>query len=80
MARTIVGALAVLMACCAGAAQAQDWPSRIVTMVVPFPAGGPIDLVGRIFSARLTERLRQQVIVENIGGAGGVNGAARVIR
>jgi tripartite-type tricarboxylate transporter receptor subunit TctC len=75
----ILAALA-LAACCAGAAQAQDWPSRTITMVVPFPAGGPIDLVGRVFSARLTERLGQQVIVENLGGAGGINGAARVAK
>jgi tripartite-type tricarboxylate transporter receptor subunit TctC len=79
MVRIVAAALALVTAS-AGATQAQDWPTRTVTMVVPFPAGGPIDLVGRIFSARLSERLGQQVIVENIGGAGGVNGAARVAK
>jgi tripartite-type tricarboxylate transporter receptor subunit TctC len=59
---------------------AQDWPTRPVTMVVPFPAGGPVDLVGRLFGQRLSEALGQQVIVENIGGAGGASGALRVAK
>jgi tripartite-type tricarboxylate transporter receptor subunit TctC len=63
-----------------GTAAAQDWPTRTVTMVVPFPAGGPIDFIGRMMAQRLSERLGQQVIVENIGGAGGMNGAARVAK
>ncbi len=61
-----------------GGAAAQDWPTRTVTMVVPFPAGGPIDFIGRLMAQRLSEKLGQQVIVENVGGAGGMNGAARV--
>jgi tripartite-type tricarboxylate transporter receptor subunit TctC len=64
----------------AGHAQAQTWPTRPVTMVVPFAAGGPMDTVGRILTPRLTELLQQQVIVENIGGAGGMTGSARVAR
>jgi len=47
-------------------------------MVVPFAAGGPTDVVGRILADRLGDVLGQQVIVENIGGAGGMNGAQRV--
>jgi tripartite-type tricarboxylate transporter receptor subunit TctC len=62
------------------AAHAQAWPTRPITMVVPFPAGGPVDLVARLLSQRLSEKLGQQVIVENIGGAGGMTGAARVAR
>src|SRR6516225_25895 len=58
--------------------QADQWPSRPVTMVVPFAAGGPTDVVGRILADRLSDVLGQQVIVENIGGAGGMNGAQRV--
>jgi tripartite-type tricarboxylate transporter receptor subunit TctC len=78
MPRTIIAAaLACLIAF---PAAAQTWPSRPVTMVVPFPAGGPIDVVGRIFSQRLSEALGQQVIIENIGGAGGATGAARVAK
>lgn len=49
-------------------------------MIVPFPAGGPVDLVARLLSQRLTELLGQPVIVENIGGAGGMTGAARVAK
>jgi tripartite-type tricarboxylate transporter receptor subunit TctC len=73
LARTIV-ALAAL----AGAAQAQDYPSRPVTMVVPFAAGGPADVFGRVVSQRMSEILGQQVVVENIGGAGGMTGSVRV--
>jgi tripartite-type tricarboxylate transporter receptor subunit TctC len=63
-----------------GTASAQDWPSRPVTMVVPFAAGGPIDFVARIIGPRLSEALGQQVVVENIGGAGGMTGANRVAK
>jgi tripartite-type tricarboxylate transporter receptor subunit TctC len=59
-------------------AQADQWPSRPVTMVVPFAAGGPTDVVGRIVADRLSDVLGQQVIVENVGGAGGMTGAQRV--
>jgi tripartite-type tricarboxylate transporter receptor subunit TctC len=63
----------------AGPAIAQDWPSRPVTMVVPFAPGGGTDVLGRIVARRLSETLGQQVIVENIGGAGGMIGSARVV-
>ncbi|MGO8924607.1 MAG: Bug family tripartite tricarboxylate transporter substrate binding protein [Xanthobacteraceae bacterium] len=56
-----------------------DWPSRPITMVVPFAAGGPTDVVGRVIADRLSEILGQQVIVENVGGAGGMTGAQRVV-
>ena len=59
---------------------AQDWPTRPVTMVVPFAAGGASDVIGRILSPHLSEILRQQVIIENIGGAGGMIGAQRVAK
>ena len=59
---------------------AQDWPIRPVTMVVPFAAGSASDTVGRILAARLSEIFGQQVIVENVGGAGGMTGAARVAK
>jgi tripartite-type tricarboxylate transporter receptor subunit TctC len=48
--------------------------------VVPFPAGGPVDVAARIFSQHLSDRLGQQFIIENIGGAGGWTGAARVAK
>jgi tripartite-type tricarboxylate transporter receptor subunit TctC len=59
-------------------AMAQTWPSRPITMVVPFAAGSASDTVGRILAARLSEVLGQQVVIENIGGAGGMTGTARV--
>src|SRR3984885_11686744 len=62
----------------AGLAHADHWPTRPVSMVVPFAAGGPTDVVGRIVAERLGEILGQQVIVENVGGAGGMTGAQRV--
>jgi tripartite-type tricarboxylate transporter receptor subunit TctC len=71
-------AFAVLVA--ATPAAAQNWPAKPVTMVVPYAAGGTTDVVGRIFSQRLSEILGQQVIVENIGGAGGMTGASRVAK
>jgi len=62
------------------AATAQEWPARPVTMVVPVAAGSSSDVVGRILAQRLSELLRQPVIVENAGGAGGMTGAYRVAR
>jgi tripartite-type tricarboxylate transporter receptor subunit TctC len=59
---------------------AQGWPIRPVTMVVPFAAGGATDVLGRIVGMRLSELLGQQVIVENIGAAGGMTGSARVAK
>ena len=59
-------------------AAAQDWPARAVTMVVPFPPGGGTDVLGRIVGRRLSETLGKQVIIENVGGAGGMIGSARV--
>src|SRR5262245_26347938 len=71
----IIGALAL-----PGELWAQDWPTRPVTLVVPYAAGAGIDVVGRILSPRLAELLRQEVIVENVGGSGGMAGSARVAK
>jgi tripartite-type tricarboxylate transporter receptor subunit TctC len=77
-------ALAVLSAlaavCTAPLAAAQEWPTRPVTMVVPFPAGSASDTIGRIIGIRLSEVLGHQVIIENVGGAGGTTGVARVAK
>ena len=62
---------------CHGAA-AQDWPSRPITMVVPFAAGGPMDTLARILQPALSETLGQQVIIENMPGGGGLVGSLRV--
>ena len=61
-------------------AGADDWPTRPVTMVVPFAAGGPADAVGRILASRVADVLGQEVIVENVGGGGGMLGGARVAK
>src|SRR6516162_3084565 len=65
---------------CIGLALSQDWPTRPVTMVVPFAAGGPADTVGRILASGLSELLGQQVIIENVGGSGGMTGSSRVAK
>jgi tripartite-type tricarboxylate transporter receptor subunit TctC len=59
-------------------ANAQDYPSRSITVVVPFPAGGPSDVVARIVTEEMGRNLGQSMIIENIGGAGGTIGSARV--
>ncbi len=73
----LAGALAgsVLMAT---AALAQSYPERSITMVVPFAAGGPTDTVARLVAEKMSADLGQQVIVENVGGAGGTLGAGNV--
>lgn len=68
----------LILACIPLAATAQDWPQRPVTMVIPFAAGGPTDVLGRVLAERMSQSLGQQVIVENVGGAGGMTGAQRV--
>src|SRR2546421_1403728 len=64
----------------AGSSLAQDWPTRPITMVIPFAAGGPLDAIGRILAPRLGEVLGQQVVVENVTGAGGMIGSNRVAK
>jgi tripartite-type tricarboxylate transporter receptor subunit TctC len=77
MKRTIIAALAGLLALGA-TASAQNYPNRTLTMIIPFAAGGPTDVLGRVLAQRMGEVLGQTVIVENIGGAGGMNGAKKV--
>jgi tripartite-type tricarboxylate transporter receptor subunit TctC len=74
----ICAAVAVVAA--AGAASAQTWPTKTITIVVPFPAGGTTDLITRPIAQKLSEALKQPVVVENRGGAGGTLGAASVAR
>ncbi len=75
---TIAAAAFVLLA--GGAAAQADYPSRPITMIVPFAAGGPTDTVARLVAEPMTKMLGQQVIVENVGGAGGTLGAGRVAK
>ena len=75
--------IAALLAFAAGwgaPATAQEWPTRPVTMIVPFAAGGQVDVLARVLAPRLSEVLGQQVVVENVGGGGGMIGSSRVAR
>ncbi len=77
--RTLLGAAAALTL--ATQARAQDaWPSKPVKLICPFPAGGTSDIMARMIAAPLTKELGQQVIVENIGGAGGTIGTLRAVQ
>lgn len=78
--RRPIRTLAAALALAALPAAAQDFPSRVVTMVVPFAAGGPSDTIARLIGQSMSTALKQQVIVENVAGAGGTAGAARVAR
>jgi tripartite-type tricarboxylate transporter receptor subunit TctC len=71
-------AAAAVMALSAGIASAQTYPDRTVTVVVPFAAGGPTDTVARLVAEAMAKDLGQQVVVENVGGAGGTLGAKQV--
>jgi tripartite-type tricarboxylate transporter receptor subunit TctC len=75
--RQLCLAAALSLLGCASAS-AQDWPSRPITMVVPFAAGGPMDTLARILQNALSETLGQQVVVENMPGGGGLVGSLRV--
>jgi tripartite-type tricarboxylate transporter receptor subunit TctC len=76
-----LAAAAITIGLMAGSAAAQDkWPSRPVTIIVPFAAGGNTDVMARIFADQLTKRLGQQFVVENRPGAGGVNGLQALTR
>src|SRR3954469_6573020 len=69
-----------LLALSAVGAQAQSYPTRAVTVIVPFAAGGPADITGRIVADIFSRHLGQQFVVENVGGAGGTTGTTRAAR
>jgi tripartite-type tricarboxylate transporter receptor subunit TctC len=75
---TIAVALAGLAAL--AAASAQDYPQRPVTVIVPYVAGGPTDATIRIITSRMSPILGQQIVIENVGGAGGATGTLRAAR
>jgi len=77
MRRIILAALGVALL---APAQAQDYPNRPITMMVSFTAGSSIDVAGRIIASRMAEILGQPIVIENVGGAGGMVGAARVAK
>jgi tripartite-type tricarboxylate transporter receptor subunit TctC len=78
MTKLILTAALLAAVAAGGRAEAEDFPSRPMTMVIPFAAGGPTDILGRVIAARMGEILGQNVVVENVAGAGGMTGSARV--
>ncbi len=75
------GAVALTFFACTGLpVQAQDYPTKTVRVVVPFPAGGTTDMLARLFAQRMSEGLGQTFVIENVGGAGGSLGADQVAK
>jgi tripartite-type tricarboxylate transporter receptor subunit TctC len=73
----VTAAIGVVLAM-TGAAAAQTFPGKPMTMIIPFAAGGPTDVLGRVVAQRMSEILGQQIVIENVGGAGGMTGMKRV--
>src|SRR5215469_6573188 len=84
MTRTFVAlrtAAAILALCCAQVLSASaHYPTRPITLIVPYPAGGGVDVMGRLIGAKLSIALGQQVVIENRGGAGGMIGTRDAAR
>jgi tripartite-type tricarboxylate transporter receptor subunit TctC len=78
--RKLIVAVALLASLAVIAGAAQDWPTKPVTMVIPFAAGTGTDVLGRMLAERLAEFLGRQVIIENVPGAGSMIGASRVAK
>jgi tripartite-type tricarboxylate transporter receptor subunit TctC len=78
--RAFAAVTAIWLGASAMPTSAQEWPTRPLTLVVPWAAGGGTDVMGRIMARRMSAILGQQVIVENVPGAGGMVGSARVVR
>lgn len=72
-----VGLLALVVSIPVFAADKDQYPSKVITIIVPFSAGGPSDTVARLLAQAMSQSLKNQIIVENVGGAGGTIGAAR---
>ena len=77
---TLMRAAACLALFGSALAHAQTYPTKTITMIVPFAAGGPTDTVARLVAQSMGTKLQQQIIIENVGGAGGTIGAARVAK
>jgi len=78
MQKTFMAAFAGVLAC-AGSVHAQEWPTRPMTLIVPFAAGGGVDVSARIQAQRMGEMLGQTIVVENVGAAAGMVGGQRVM-
>src|SRR5437868_11899031 len=75
----VAAALAAMLSVASGA-DAQTYPSRPVTLIAPFPAGGPLDVIARIIAEPMRETLGQPVVIENLPGAGGNLGTNKLAR
>src|SRR5690349_5940568 len=80
MSRCIRLFLAAAFAMLISLAQAQDYPARTVTLVVPYPPGGGVDAMARVVADRLSVALGQQVVVDNRGGGSGLVGTRAVVK
>jgi tripartite-type tricarboxylate transporter receptor subunit TctC len=80
MLRTVLAAALIATGALSGTAVAEEWPTRPITLVVPFAAGGGIDVSARLQALKMGELLEQTIIVENVGGAAGMTGAVRVAK
>jgi tripartite-type tricarboxylate transporter receptor subunit TctC len=79
--RTLLGfAGAAIASAFSGLARAQTWPARPITMIVPYPPGGPTDVLARVLAEEMRGALGQPIIVENVGGADGSIGVTRAVR
>jgi len=76
----LLAALAIALAVGGAPVSAQTYPSKPITMIVPFAAGGPLDAIARVMAPPLGEALGKPVIVENVAGAGGMLGSSRVAK
>src|SRR5438093_7620797 len=75
-----LGAALLASVLASGSAAAQHYPNRPITLVVPFPPGGATDAIARIIQDSMSQSLGQQIVIENIGGAGGMIAAGRAAR
>ena len=80
MTRILFGSFAALAMLCGPVAHAAEFPTKPITIIVPFAAGGPTDTVARLLGQAMGADLKQTVVVENVAGAGGTVGAGRVAR
>lgn len=80
MKKLVATLAAAAMLAAAGAAQAQNYPERPITLIVPFAAGGTTDIMARLMGNHMSKTLGQQIVVENVAGAGGTTGVTRVAK
>src|SRR5215831_3572566 len=77
----ILGKLAIaLLLLAPSLAAAQDFPTKPIRLIVPFPAGGPADIIGRVIGQRMSELFKQAIVIDNRGGQGGVLGTDAVAK